>query len=164
MAGETFRKDIAAVPDSNPRPRAGMTNQYGRIGHGCPLGDNISGNPVSNRHDDPVLIAGGQDCLPTPTTTREVSHKTAWFPGGGRPPDSQSPVPRATMPTAAALGQQIPRLLSFVLSRLKDGKTIGVVDENAPEELRRQDTVEPLYVGILLNANEAEEGHAAQFE
>jgi hypothetical protein len=39
-----------------------------------------------------------------------------------------------------------------------------VVDENAPEELRRQDTVEPLYVGIFLNANEAEEGHAAQFE
>jgi hypothetical protein len=85
--------------------------------------------------------------------------------GGGRPPASWSPVPGATMLTAGALGQQIRGgFLGLVLSRLKDGKTIGVVDEDAPEELRRHDTVEPLYMGILLNANEAEEGHAAQFE
>ena len=50
------------------------------------------------------------------------------------------------------------------LSRLKDGKVIGVVDEDAPEKPGRQDTVESLYAGILLDASEAEEGHAGQFE
>ena len=41
---------------------------------------------------------------------------------------------------------------------------IGVVDEDAPEKPGRQDTVESLYAGILLDASEAEEGHAGQFE
>ena len=50
------------------------------------------------------------------------------------------------------------------LSRLKDGKVIGVVDEDVPEEPGRQHTVESLYAGILLGASEAEEGHAGQFE
>ena len=40
---------------------------------------------------------------------------------------------------------------------------IGVIDDE-PEEPRRQDTVESLYTGILLDASEAEEGHAGQLE
>ena len=51
-------------------------------------------------------------------------------------------------------------LQSLVLSRLKDGKVIGVVDEDAAEEPSRQDTVEPLYPRVLLGASEGEEGHA----
>jgi len=50
-----------------------------------------------------------------------------------------------------------------VLSGLKDGKAIGVVDEDAPEEPGSQDSVKPLYKGILLGFG-AEEGHAGQFE
>ena len=42
------------------------------------------------------------------------------------------------------------RLQSLVQSRLKDGEVIGVVDEDAAEEARRQDTVEPLYPWVLL--------------
>jgi hypothetical protein len=53
---------------------------------------------------------------------------------------------------------------SSVLSRLKDGKVIGVVDEDAPEEPGRQDTVESLCTGILLDAREHEERHAGQLE
>jgi hypothetical protein len=59
---------------------------------------------------------------------------------------------------------QLIRDTVFVLSRLKDGKVIGVVDEDLPEEPRRQHTVESLCAGILLGAGEAEEGHAGQFE
>jgi hypothetical protein len=35
---------------------------------------------------------------------------------------------------------------SSVLSRLKDRKAIGVVDKDAPEESRSQDTIEPIYI------------------
>jgi hypothetical protein len=52
---------------------------------------------------------------------------------------------------------------SSLLSRLKDGKAIGVVDEDAPEESCSQDTIEPLCIGALLGGS-AEEGHAGQFE
>jgi hypothetical protein len=50
------------------------------------------------------------------------------------------------------------------LPRLKNGKVIGVVDEDAPEEPRRQDAVDPLETGILVDAGETEEGHAWQFD
>jgi len=50
---------------------------------------------------------------------------------------------------------------SSLLSRLKNGEAIGVVDEDAPEESRIQNTVEPLYVGILVGGR-AYEGHAGQ--
>jgi hypothetical protein len=50
------------------------------------------------------------------------------------------------------------------LPRLKNDEVIGVVDEDAPEERSGQDTVEPPYAGILLDASEAEEWHARQFE
>jgi hypothetical protein len=52
---------------------------------------------------------------------------------------------------------------SSVLSGLKDGKAIGVVDEDAPEEPGSQDSVEPLFKGILPGCG-AEEGHTGQFE
>jgi hypothetical protein len=52
---------------------------------------------------------------------------------------------------------------SSLLSRLKDRKAIGVVDEDAPEKSRTQDTIEPLCIGALLSGS-AEEGHAGQFE
>ncbi len=52
---------------------------------------------------------------------------------------------------------------SSVLSGFKDGKAVGVVDEDAPEEPGSQDSVEPLYKGILLGCG-AEEGDAGQFE
>jgi hypothetical protein len=52
---------------------------------------------------------------------------------------------------------------SSVLSRLKDGKAIRVVDEDAPEESRSQDTIESLYIRALLGGS-AEERHAGQFE
>ena len=39
---------------------------------------------------------------------------------------------------------------SSLLSRLKNGKVLGVIDEDAPEEPYRQHTVEPLCNGILL--------------
>ena len=70
------------------------------------------------------------------------------------------PAGRGSSLTAGAL---LPVVVKS-LSRLKDGKVIGVVDEDAAEELRRQDTIESLYTGILLDASEAEEGHAGQFE
>ena len=41
---------------------------------------------------------------------------------------------------------------------------IGVVDEDAPEEPSRQDTVESLDTGIFLRTGEAEEVHAGQLE
>lgn len=56
-----------------------------------------------------------------------------------------------------------PRHFSSVLSRLKDGKTIGVVDEDPPEESHSQDTIEPLYKRALLGGS-AEEGDPGQFE
>jgi hypothetical protein len=52
---------------------------------------------------------------------------------------------------------------SSVLSRLKDGKAVGVVDEDAPEKPRTQDTIEPLYIGALLGGS-TEEGYAGQLE
>lgn len=52
----------------------------------------------------------------------------------------------------------------MVLSRLKNSKVIGVVDEDAAEEPSRQDTVEALYPRVLLGAGEGEKGHARQFE
>jgi hypothetical protein len=50
------------------------------------------------------------------------------------------------------------------LSRLKDGKVIGMGNEDAPEECQRQEAVEPLGACIRLGASEADEGHSAQFE
>ena len=62
---------------------------------------------------------------------------------------------------ANAVGQQI-HDRSYLGS--KDGKAIGVVDEDAPEEPHSQDTIEPLYTGTFVGGSEAEEGHAGQFE
>jgi len=61
---------------------------------------------------------------------------------------------------ALLLGSSTQDKPSSPLSRLKDGKAIGVVDEDAPEEPRRQDAVDPLETGILLDAGETEEGYA----
>jgi hypothetical protein len=61
-------------------------------------------------------------------------------------------------------GYRSSRHKRLLIPRIKDYKAVGVTDEDAPEESRRQDTVESLYTGILLDASEAEEGHAGQFE
>jgi hypothetical protein len=63
-------------------------------------------------------------------------------------------------------GEQAQRNLmpsSSTLSRFKDSKAIGVVDEDAPEKSRSQDTIDPLYIRALLGFS-AEEGYTGQFE
>jgi len=55
-------------------------------------------------------------------------------------------------------------MLCSLLSCFEDDKVITVVDKDAAEETRGQDTVESLFDGILLNAGESEEGHGGQLE
>ncbi len=90
-------------------------------------------------------------------TTQKVQHADGTS-SSGDAGQSGSKSPVLSMPAASVVSRQIHDLV--LPSRLKDGEVIGVVDEDAPEEPRRQDTVEPLYKGILLGASEPEEEHA----
>jgi hypothetical protein len=69
---------------------------------------------------------------------------------------------------AAGRGYQLRCTLADTLHSsalsLEDGKVIGVVDEDTPEEARSQDAIESLLAGILLDTGESEEKHAGQLE
>jgi hypothetical protein len=47
--------------------------------------------------------------------------------------------------------------------RLKNRKVIGMVDEDLPEELHRQQSVEVRCTGILLGAYQGDEGYLVNF-
>jgi hypothetical protein len=50
------------------------------------------------------------------------------------------------------------------LPRLKDGKVVGMADEDTPEEPQRQETIEGGCAGVLLGVCECGKGHLEEFE
>src|SRR5580704_12494363 len=95
--------------------------------------------PLQLRHNERVGVIGGT-AVPVRVIRKYPSASTS-------PPNHETENGNA----ADAVSQKS-------RSRLKDGKVIGVVNEDATEERRRQDAVDVLNTGILPDAFHAEEG------
>ena len=56
------------------------------------------------------------------------------------------------------------QLLASGLPGLKNGKVVGVADEDTPEEPERQESIEGGCAGVLLGVCECGKGHVGDFE